>query len=58
MAKLGKPAVAILIMGAIIAVLMTLCTPRSTSTRSGITRGNWDGKLGSDTNHVEDSVPS
>jgi hypothetical protein len=34
MAKLGKPAVAIVIMAAIIAVLLTLCTPRSTSKSS------------------------
>jgi hypothetical protein len=34
MARLGKPAVAIVIMGAIIAVLLTLCTPRSTSKSS------------------------
>ena len=34
MAKLGKPAVAIAIMAAIIAVLLTLCTPRSTSKSS------------------------
>jgi hypothetical protein len=36
MSKLGKPVAAILIMGAIIAVLMTLCTPRSTSTSSAL----------------------
>jgi len=34
MAKLGKPAAAIAIMAAIIAVLLTLCTPRSTSKSS------------------------
>jgi len=34
MARLGKPAVAIAIMAAIIAVLLTLCTPRSTSRSS------------------------
>jgi hypothetical protein len=34
MAKLGKPAVAIAIMAAIIAALLTLCTPRSTSKSS------------------------
>jgi hypothetical protein len=34
MAKLGKPAVAIVIMAAIIAVLLMLCTPRSTSKSS------------------------
>ena len=34
MAKLGKPAAAMLIMAAIIAVLLTLCTPRSTSRSS------------------------
>jgi hypothetical protein len=34
MAKFGKPAAAILIMAAIIAVLLTLCTPRSTSRSS------------------------
>jgi hypothetical protein len=36
MAKLGKPAAAILVMGAIIAVLLMLCTPRSTSRSSSI----------------------
>jgi len=35
-AKLGKPAAAILIMAAIIAVLLTLCTPRSTSKSSSL----------------------
>jgi hypothetical protein len=34
MAKLGKPAVAIVIMAAILAALLTLCTPRSTSKSS------------------------
>jgi hypothetical protein len=34
MAKLGKPVAAIAIMAAIIAVLLTLCTPRSTSRSS------------------------
>ena len=34
MAKFGRPAAAILVMGAIIAVLLTLCTPRSTSRSS------------------------
>jgi hypothetical protein len=37
-AKLGKPAAAIAIMAAIIAVLLTLCTPRSTSRSSAIDR--------------------
>jgi len=36
MRRIGKPAVAITIMGVIIAVLFTLCTPRSTSRSSGI----------------------
>jgi len=36
MAKLGKPAAAIVIMAAIIAVLLTLCTPRSTSRSSSL----------------------
>jgi hypothetical protein len=36
MAKLGKPAAAILVMAAIIAVLLTLCTPRSTSKSSSL----------------------
>ena len=34
MARFPKPAVAIALMGVIIAVLMTLCTPRSTSRSS------------------------
>ena len=34
MAKLGKPLAAIMIMGAIIAVLFVLCTPRTTSNKS------------------------
>jgi hypothetical protein len=38
MAKLAKPAAAIVVMGAIIAVLLTLCTPRSTSRSSAIER--------------------
>ena len=36
MARLGKPALAILIMGVIIATLITLCTPRATSRSSVI----------------------
>ncbi len=36
MARLGKPAAAIVIMAAIIAVLLTLCTPRSTSRSSSL----------------------
>ena len=36
MAKLGKPAAAVMIMGAIIAVLLMLCTPRSTSRSSAL----------------------
>jgi hypothetical protein len=36
MAKFSKPAAAILIMAAIIAVLLTLCTPRSTSRSSSL----------------------
>jgi hypothetical protein len=39
MAKLGKPAAAIAIMAAIIAVLLTLCTPRSTSRSSSLSAG-------------------
>ena len=44
MAKLGKPAAAVMVMGAIIAVLLMLCTPRSTSRSSAIdpTRGAAD----------------
>jgi hypothetical protein len=38
MAKFGRPLAAIVIMGAIIAVLMTLCTPRSTSKSSTLDR--------------------
>ena len=34
MAKLGRPATAVLVMAAIIAVLFVLCTPRSTSRSS------------------------
>ena len=34
MAKLGKPALAIVIMGVIIAALFVLCTPRTTSKSS------------------------
>ena len=37
MRKLGKPAAAILVMAAIIATLLMLCTPRSTSRSSAIT---------------------
>jgi len=36
MARFGKPAAAIVIMGAIIAVLLMLCTPRSTSRSSSL----------------------
>jgi len=36
MARLGKPVAAIIVMGAIIAVLMTLCTPKSTSKSSAL----------------------
>jgi hypothetical protein len=36
MARLGKRAAALAIMGAIIAVLLTLCTPRSVSRRSAV----------------------
>jgi hypothetical protein len=45
MAKLGKPAAAILIMAAIIAVLLTLCTPRSTS-RSSALGAAWGRRTG------------
>jgi hypothetical protein len=34
--KLGRPAAAIAIMGGIIAILLTLCTPRSVSRKSAI----------------------
>jgi len=34
MARLGKPAAAVVVMAAIIAVLFVLCTPRSTSRSS------------------------
>jgi hypothetical protein len=36
MAKFTKPATAIVVMGAIIAVLLMLCTPRSTSRSSAL----------------------
>lgn len=36
MARFGKPAIAIVVMGVIIAVLITLCTPRTTSKSSTI----------------------
>jgi hypothetical protein len=39
MARYTRPVAAIVVMGAIIAVLMTLCTPRSTS-RSSALDGN------------------
>jgi hypothetical protein len=37
-AKLGKPAAAVTVMAGIIAILLTLCTPRSTSRSSAIDR--------------------
>jgi hypothetical protein len=40
MAKLGKPVAAILVMAVIIATLMMLCTPRSTSKSSAIGSGS------------------
>ena len=36
MARFGKPAAAVLVMGAIIATLITLCTPRTTSRSSAV----------------------
>ena len=36
MARYTRPVAAIVVMGAIIAVLMTLCTPRSTSRSSAL----------------------
>jgi hypothetical protein len=38
MAKYGKPIVAIVVMGAIIAILLTLFTPRATSRSSALDR--------------------
>src|SRR5688500_17948888 len=46
MRRIGKPAVAIAIMGVIIAVLITLCTPRSTSRSSGLSEATPAGRDG------------
>ena len=52
MARLGKPALAILVMGVIIATLITLCTPRTTS-RSSVISAVPPGQRASDTVRVE-----
>ena len=46
MARFGKPAVAIVVMGVIIAVLITLCTPRTTSKSSTISDAAGSGARG------------
>jgi hypothetical protein len=40
MAKYGKPIVAIVVMGAILAILLTLFTPRATSRSSALERAS------------------
>ena len=40
MARYGKPVMAIVVMGAIIAILLTLFTPRSASRSSALERGS------------------
>jgi hypothetical protein len=40
MTKFGKPVIAIIVMGAIIAILLTLFTPRSTSRSAALERAS------------------
>ena len=53
MARFGKPAIAIVVMGVIIAVLITLCTPRTTSKSSTISGAAASGARGSSTTRTE-----
>ena len=40
MARYGKPVIAVVVMGAIIAILLTLFTPRATSRSSALERAS------------------